>query len=148
MTTGNSEQKHSENSKNADSESSNRNKLKTLIQNHTKTVTLALLGVLSAALIPIWQIYVVQTSEIKIEISSIDRIEDDLYQVPLETDELQLLSPYIDEVLLYEFDNQGNKGDKISYPTFHVSTLWNAYEKAKQDQKNVSGHFRPSVFSS
>lgn len=138
MTADKNKQDSDNPNENINKESSTSNSLVNLIKNHTKAVALALMGTLSAALIPIWQIYYVQTPDIQIEVSSIDRIEDNSYRVLLDTDELQLLEPYIEEAMLYEFDALGNRGDKISYPTFSLSTLWGAYDKAKQDQKNIS----------
>jgi hypothetical protein len=108
------------------------------LKDHGKTVALGVAGVISAAFIPIWQIYFVETSDVMIEIAAISRIESTQYKVLLDTDELMLLAPYIPESLLFEFDNTGGKGDRIDYPTFTLAVLIGAYDKAKQDLKNIS----------
>ncbi len=113
-------------------------KLLKLTTTHIKTLSITLLGILSAAAIPIWQIYYVDIPDVSIEISGINRVNSDFFQVSLDTDELLLLEPYIDQQLLYEFSQQGIKGDKIDYPTFSLADLQTAYEKAKQDLKNIS----------
>ena len=108
------------------------------IKDHGKTVALGVAGVISAALIPIWQIYFVETADVIIEVAAIRRIESNNYKVPLDTEELTFLKPYIPESLLYEYDSVGVKGDRIDYPTFTLTVLFNAYDKAKQDLKNIS----------
>ena len=105
---------------------------------HLKGLVLGGLGVVSAAAVPVWQIYFVETSEVAIEITSISRIESDHFKVALDTDELQMLEPYIPENLLYEFNHLGQRGDKIDFPEFSLVTLFTAYDKAKQDLKNIS----------
>lgn len=57
-----------------------------------------------------------------IEIASISREESANYMVPLDTDELQLLEPYIPEALLYEFNHLGQRGDKIEYPELSMQS--------------------------
>ncbi|KZN53643.1 hypothetical protein [Pseudoalteromonas luteoviolacea] len=108
------------------------------IKKHIRSVALALVGVVSAAAIPIWQIYFVETSEVVIELASINRNESSHFTVPLDTDELALLEPYIPSESLYEFNRQGVRGDKIDYPEFTLNILFEAYEKAKQDLKNMA----------
>ncbi|MEQ3513310.1 hypothetical protein ABMY35_08235 [Pseudoalteromonas sp. BZB3] len=73
-----------------------------------------------------------------IDITSISRIESAHFKVALDTDELQMLEPYIPENLLYEFNHLGQRGDKIDFPEFSLGTLFTAYDKAKQDLKNIS----------
>ncbi|TLX47501.1 hypothetical protein C1E24_09150 [Pseudoalteromonas phenolica] len=107
-------------------------------KNHLKGLVLGGLGVVSAAAVPVWQIYFVETSEVAIEVTSISRIESDHFKVALDTDELQMLEPYITENLLYEFNHLGQRGDKIDFPEFSLATLFTAYDKAKQDLKNIS----------
>lgn len=109
-----------------------------ILINHVKAVVLAVTGIISAIAIPVWQIYFVETADVVIEIAAISRIESLQFSAALETDELLLLEPYIPDVLLYEFDSVGNKGDKIDYPTFNLNVLFDAYDKAKQDLKNIS----------
>lgn len=104
----------------------------------SKPLLLTLMAGISAAIIPIWQIYFVDTADVQIEISSIKRIKSDAYNMALDTDELQRLEPYIPEKLLYEYDEQGKQGDKIDYPRFSLHVLEKAYEKALQDLKNIS----------
>lgn len=120
------------------SDTVNESRWREKFKNHGKAVALSVAGVISAALIPIWQIYFVETSDVMIEIAAISRIESTQYKVPLDTDELMLLAPYIPESLLFEYDNVGGKGDRIDYPTFPLAVLSSAYEKAKQDLKNIS----------
>ncbi len=108
------------------------------IKSHLKGLVLGGLGVVSAAAVPVWQIYFVETSEVAIEVTSISRIESDHFKVALDTDELQMLEPYIPENLLYEFNHLGQRGDKIDFPEFSLATLFTAYDKAKQDLKNIS----------
>ncbi|KZN43572.1 hypothetical protein [Pseudoalteromonas luteoviolacea] len=108
------------------------------IKKHIRSIALTLVGVVSAAAIPIWQIYFVETSEVVIELASINRNESSHFTVPLDTDELALLEPYIPSDSLYEFNRQGVRGDKIDYPEFTLNTLFEAYEKAKQDLKNMA----------
>jgi len=107
-------------------------------KSHLKGLVLGGLGVVSAAAVPVWQIYFVETSEVAIEITSISRIGSDHFKVALDTDELQMLEPYIPENLLYEFNHLGQRGDKIDFPEFTLGTLFTAYDKAKQDLKNIS----------
>ena len=112
--------------------------IKQRLHSHIKPIGVAVIGFLSAAAIPIWQIYFVETSDIEIEIGEIRRIHSDDYRVALSTEELQLLKPYIDEELFYEVEANGERGDKIRYPTFDVDTLNQAYQKAKIDLKNIA----------
>lgn len=107
-------------------------------KSHLKGLVLGGFGIVSAAAIPVWQIYFVETSDVAIEITSISRIESDHFKVALDTDELQMLEPYIPENLLYEFNHLGQRGDKIDFPEFSLGTLFTAYDKAKQDLKNIS----------
>ncbi|PSW03703.1 hypothetical protein [Photobacterium lipolyticum] len=102
-----------------------------------KKILLGIGGALTAA-IPLWQIYVVETADVDVEISSIRRIDADDFNVPLDTDELMLLEPYIPESLLYEYDNNGNRGDKLDYPSFTLDVLNKAFDKARLDFKNIS----------
>lgn len=108
------------------------------LKRHSRTLLLGMLGSLCAAAVPLWQIYFVETSDVNIEIASIGRVESDSFMVFLETAELLLLEPYIPELLLYEYDSLGVRGDKIDYPSFSMDTLFSAYEKAKRDLKNIS----------
>lgn len=103
-----------------------------------KKLLLGIIGTISAAAIPIWQIYFVETSDVKIEIASISRIKSPNFKVPLETDELMLLEPYISDEFLYEYNAIGERGDKIDYPVFSMEILTLAYDKAKQELKNIS----------
>jgi len=103
-----------------------------------KNLLLGIVGTISAAAIPIWQIYFVETSDVLIEIASISRIKSPSFKVPLETDELVLLEPYISDEFLYEYNALGERGDRIDYPIFTMETLNQAYDKAKQDLKNIS----------
>lgn len=107
-------------------------------KSHLKGILIGGLGILSAAAVPVWQIYFVETSDVAIEITAISRIESDHFKVALDTDELQMLEPYIPENLLYEFNHLGQRGDKIDFPEFSLGTLLTAYDKAKQDLKNIS----------
>lgn len=107
-------------------------------KSHLKGLVLGGFGIVSAAAIPVWQIYFVETSDVAIEITAISRIESDHFKVALDTDELQMLEPYIPENLLYEFNHLGQRGDKIDFPEFSLGTLFTAYDKAKQDLKNIS----------
>lgn len=107
-------------------------------KSHLKGLVLGGLGIVSAAAVPVWQIYFVETSDVAIEITSISRIESDHFKVALDTDELQMLEPYIPENLLYEFNHLGQRGDKIDFPEFSLGALFTAYDKAKQDLKNIS----------
>ena len=108
------------------------------LKNNAKTVVLAVVGTISAAAVPIWQTYFVETADVSIELSSISRIESPNFTVALDTDELFLLVPYIADENLYEYNHQGVRGDKIDYPTFSMDILDQAYDKAKQDLKNIS----------
>ncbi|NVD06505.1 hypothetical protein FCU94_06225 [Vibrio sp. JPW-9-11-11] len=112
--------------------------LKQKLKTHVKSVSVAILGGLSAIAIPVWQIYFVETSDIDVEIGEIRRVNADTYRVALVTEELQLLKPYIDEDLFYEIEPNGERGDKIRYPTFEVNTLLHAYDSAKVDLKNIA----------
>lgn len=103
-----------------------------------KAVLLALFGLMSAAAIPLWQLYFVDVAEIDLELVSIERITSDKFKVTLDTDELMLLEPYITEQELYEYDERGVRGDKIHYPEFPLSTLTNAFNKARVHLKNIS----------
>jgi len=103
-----------------------------------KNLLLGIVGTISAAAIPIWQIYFVEKSDVLIEIASISRIKSPSFKVPLETDELVLLEPYISDEFLYEYNALGERGDRIDYPIFTMETLNQAYDKAKQDLKNIS----------
>jgi len=108
------------------------------LKTNGKNVVLAIVGIISAAAVPVWQIYFVETSEVNIEISSISRIKSPNFKVPLDTDELILLEPYIGDEYLYEYNAQGERGDRIDYPVFSMETLVMSYDKAKQDLKNIS----------
>ncbi|MCF2857245.1 hypothetical protein L1286_07180 [Pseudoalteromonas sp. SMS1] len=108
------------------------------LKHNVRNILFAILGTVSAAAIPVWQIYFVETSEVVIELASISRNESSRFTVPLDTDELALLEPYIPEEQLYEYNLQGRRGDKIDYPEFTLSTLFSAHEKAKQDLKNMA----------
>lgn len=108
------------------------------LKDHGKNILLAIIGILSATAIPVWQIYFVETSDVNIEIASISRIKSSFFMVPLETDELVLLEPYIADEFLYEYNALGDRGDRIDYPVFSMPTLTLAYDKAKQDLKNIS----------
>ncbi|KJY89386.1 hypothetical protein TW84_12595 [Vibrio neptunius] len=112
--------------------------IKNKLKGHAKSVAVAVLGGLSAIAIPVWQIYFVETSDINVEIEEIRRVNADTYRVALATEELRLLIPYIDESLFYEVEPNGNRGDKIRYPTFDVNTLIEAYDSAKVDLKNIA----------
>lgn len=112
--------------------------IKESLRQHAKSVGIATVGIISAAAIPVWQIYFVETPDIHIEISEIRRINSSTYRVPLGTEELRHLIPYIDENLFYETTPKGERGDRIQYPTFDVETLLSAYESAKLDLKNIA----------
>ncbi|MBQ4811033.1 hypothetical protein A7985_00800 [Pseudoalteromonas luteoviolacea] len=112
--------------------------LRQRVKQNIRSVMLGLAGLISAAVIPVWQIYFVETPEVVIEIASINRNESTRFKVPLDTDELVLLEPYISDELLYEYNKLGQQGDKIDYPEFTLNTVYNAYEKAKQDLKNMA----------
>ncbi|NVK72168.1 hypothetical protein C0J08_20075 [Marinomonas sp. CT5] len=109
-----------------------------MIRKHVKAISLSILGILSAAIIPIWQIYFVEQPDVHIEITEIRRINSSDFKVPLSTDELQLLKPYLDEDLFYTFDKNGNRADKINYPEFSIETINAAFNKAKMDIKNIT----------
>ena len=72
-------------------------------------VRIAIIGGISAAAIPIWQIYFVKTSNVSIEIASIVREESNDANIQLKTDELKQLEHYIPYTLLYEYNKQGKK---------------------------------------
>ncbi|KZN47399.1 hypothetical protein [Pseudoalteromonas luteoviolacea] len=108
------------------------------VKQNIRSIILGFAGVISAAVIPVWQIYFVETPEVVIEIASINRDESSRFRVPLDTDELALLEPYIPDELLYEYNKLGQRGDKIDYPEFTLNTVFSAYEKAKQDLKNMA----------
>lgn len=108
------------------------------LKQHARALVISVLGIVSAAIIPLWQIYFVQTSDVMIEVASISREKSSDFMVQLDTDELLLLAPYIPEALLYEYNHLGQRGDKIEYPEFSMHTLFLAYEKAKQDLKNIA----------
>ncbi|KZN28461.1 hypothetical protein N480_10225 [Pseudoalteromonas luteoviolacea S2607] len=108
------------------------------VKQNVRSILLGIAGVLSAAVIPVWQIYFVETPEVVIEIASINRNDSSRFRVPLDTDELALLEPYVPEELLYEYNKLGQQGDKIDYPEFTLKTVFSAYEKAKQDLKNMA----------
>ncbi len=108
------------------------------LKTKSRPILLGLAGIASASVIPVWQIYFVETSDVTLEITGIQRIESDHLKTTLDTDELQLLEPYIPEQLRYEYNPQGEKGDKIDYPEFTVSTLTDAYNAARQDLKNIA----------
>ncbi|MDK2593935.1 hypothetical protein [Pseudoalteromonas obscura] len=112
--------------------------LQSKLHKNLKTVMLSILGVAGAAIVPIWQIYFVETSEVVIEVASINRNDSPQFKVSLDTDELALLEPYIPESQLYEYNRLGERGDKIDYPEFSIGTLFSAYDKAKQDLKNIA----------
>ena len=112
--------------------------LKAKIKQHARSLGLAVAGAVSAAAIPVWQIYFVEQADVDVEIAEIRRINSDSFHVPLATEELQLLSPYIPEELFFEFDANGEQGDRIRFPTFTVNTLVQAFESAKQDLKNIA----------
>jgi hypothetical protein len=112
--------------------------LKQTLKKHSRSVGLAIVGAISAAAIPVWQIYFVEQADVDIEVSAIQRVNSDHFRVPLATEELQLLKPYIPEELFFEFDSNGIRGDKIRYPTFNVRTLELAFDNAKQDLKNIA----------
>ncbi|MFW7522949.1 hypothetical protein ACODM8_02245 [Vibrio ostreicida] len=112
--------------------------IKGILRTHAKSVSLTVVGGVSALMIPVWQIYFVETSDINVEIGEIRRINSDHYQVALATEELQLLTPYIDEDLFYGLEFNGERGDRIRYPTFDVGTLERAYNSAKVDLKNIA----------
>ncbi|GLT19146.1 hypothetical protein GCM10007938_29280 [Vibrio zhanjiangensis] len=112
--------------------------IKQTLRTHIKSIGVATIGLFSATAVPIWQIYFVETSDIEIEIGEIRRIHSNDYRVALSTEELQLLKPYIDEELFYEIEPNGERGDRIRYPSFDVDTLIQAYEKAKIELKNIA----------
>ena len=113
-------------------------KIKETLHSHIKAIGVTVVGLLSAAAIPIWQIYFVETSDIDVEIGEIRRMHSGDYRVSLNTEELKLLIPYIDEALFYELEPNGKRGDRILYPTFRVDTLIRAYDSAKVDLKNIA----------
>ncbi|KZN68738.1 hypothetical protein [Pseudoalteromonas luteoviolacea] len=108
------------------------------VKQNIRSILLGIAGVISAAVIPVWQIYFVETPEVVIEIASINRNDSSRFRIPLDTDELALLEPYVPEELLYEYNKLGQQGDKIDYPEFTLKTVFSAYEKAKQDLKNMA----------
>ncbi len=108
------------------------------IKANLKKVVMAIIGTLSAGAIPVWQIYFVETSDVTVEISSITRNESDSANIELATDELEQLELYIPVTLLYEYDKQGKRGDKLDFPKFSISILLKAFDKAKQDIKNIA----------
>ena len=107
------------------------------LKRYVKAVVLSLLGLASAS-VPIWQIYFVETSDVKVEIASISRTQSDHPNISLNTDELKQLELYIPDTLLYEYDKQGKRGDKLDFPMFSLSVLIKAFDKAKQDIKNIA----------
>ncbi len=136
--------------KNADSESANSpdNKpnetpgknssvIDKIMTNNIK-VRIAIIGGISAAAIPIWQIYFVETSNVSIEIASIIREESNDANIQLKTDELKQLEHYIPDTLLYDYNKQGKRGDKLDFPAFSISVLIKAFDKSKQDIKNIA----------
>ncbi|WP_156486271.1 hypothetical protein [Marinomonas sp. TW1] len=112
--------------------------LKQKSHKHIRGISLFIIGVVSAAIIPIWQVYFVEQSDLSVELAEIKRLNSNHFEVTLATDELKLLTPYIDEERFYEYNNNGQRGDKIRYPSFSVNTLHNAFEKAKLDLKNIA----------
>jgi len=99
---------------------------------------IATIGILLTIAIPVWQIYFVETAKIKMEIASVHRFESDSPNILLSTDELEQLELYIPETLLYEYNKQGKRGDKLHFPKFSISVLLKAFDKAKQDIKNIA----------
>lgn len=114
------------------------NTINEMIRKNIKAVILSILGIFSAAIIPIWQIYFVEQPDVNIEITEISRINSNDFKVPLSTDELQLLKPYLDEDLFYSYDKNGKRADKINYPEFTIDTISTAFEKSKTDIKNIT----------
>ncbi|SFC13004.1 hypothetical protein [Pseudoalteromonas denitrificans] len=112
--------------------------LRTKIRQNLKSISMGFMAVFSAIAIPVWQVYFVETSDIKVEIASIIRKESDGTNIALNTDELAQLELYIPETLLYEYDKQGKRGDKLDFPTFSLSVLLKSFDKAKQDIKNIA----------
>ncbi|SBS31037.1 hypothetical protein MSP8887_01416 [Marinomonas spartinae] len=114
------------------------NTINETIRKHAKAISLSIMGILSAAIIPIWQIYFVEQPDVHIEITEIRRINSSNFKVPLSTDELKLIKPYIDQDLFYTYDKNGKRADKINYPEFTITTINNAFKKAKIDIKNIT----------
>ncbi|WP_421846536.1 hypothetical protein [Marinomonas sp.] len=109
-----------------------------ILGKHAKAIILFIMGILSAAIIPIWQIHFIAQPDINIEITEIRRINSDDFKVPLSTDELQLIKPYLDEDLFYSYDKNGKRADKINHPEFTIDTISTAFEKSKTDMKNIT----------
>ncbi|CAG8999214.1 MAG: hypothetical protein CENE_01183 [Candidatus Celerinatantimonas neptuna] len=100
---------------------------------HTKALVIGILGTLSAAAIPIWQIYFVDVSNLETSIGAIRLIHPSDIQVSLDTAPLDLLEPYIPEELRYKYDQQGHRADKLEYPKFKLSQLDQAYQLAQAE---------------
>lgn len=100
---------------------------------HTKALIIGILGTLSAAAIPIWQIYFVDVSNLETSIGAIRLIHPKDIQISLSSPPLNLLEPYIPEELRYKYDQQGHRGDKLEYPKFKLSQLDQAYQLAQTE---------------